>query len=428
MRINRMKALAFGIWGALRTRPVSRFAVLLFAAAALLGASVARAEDSGKNVILFGWDGAQRNHVKEMLAANELPALAAIIKDGKMVDIDVISGATDTKTGWTQINTGYAPDKTGVYSNGRYQPIPNGYTMEERVEKALGADKVVTRAVIGKKGHVDNNPPEKVPYEKYQSRQKKQKKVEAAAPGKSEVITGGDKVVEENGQKYVLVPGKPWYNAYKNFDSWENGLTENQKVGEKAMNYLDQDKGKRFLYFVHFAEPDHSGHRYGENSQEYSDAIKSDDEWTGKIIAKLKELGVYDKTLIYVTADHGFNEGEKGHSYAPWVFLATTDKTVNRNGCREDIAPTILKRFGVNLASLNPKLDGYPLDEPAPERKAPAEKPAAPGGAKGGKKGETAVKATGAKGKPASAPSDSGAGAKAGKSGKGRAKGAPGAK
>jgi len=82
------------------------------------------AEDSGKNVILIGWDGAQRNHVKEQLAKNELPTLAALIKEGAFIEVDVISGATDTKAGWSQINTGYHPDKTGVYSNGRYQPIP----------------------------------------------------------------------------------------------------------------------------------------------------------------------------------------------------------------------------------------------------------------------------------------------------------------
>ncbi|MCX7014982.1 MAG: alkaline phosphatase family protein [Candidatus Sumerlaeota bacterium] len=404
--------------------------LLFLGAAALVSASAARAEDSGKNVILIGWDAAQRNHVKELLAANELPTLAALAKEGAMVDIDVISGATDTKTGWTQINTGYAPDKTGVYSNGRYQPIPEGYTMEERVEKALGKDNVVTRAVIGKKGHVDNDPPQKAPYEKYQARQKKQKKVEAAAPGKSELITGGDKVVEENGQKFVVTPGKPWFNACKNFDSWENGLIENSKVGEKVLGYLDQDKGERFLYFVHFASPDHEGHKNGENSQEYSNGIKSDDEWTGKILARLKELGLDDKTLIYVTADHGFNEGEKGHSYAPWVFLATNDKAVNRNGCREDIAPTILERFGVDLASLNPKLDGYPLDQPAPERKAPAQKPGAPAGGKAGKKGQApseGAQAKAAEAKLAPAPSDSGSGAAASKSKAGRKKGGKGA-
>jgi len=32
------------------------------------------------------------------------------------VDVDVTSGATDTKAGWTQILTGYRPEITGVYN------------------------------------------------------------------------------------------------------------------------------------------------------------------------------------------------------------------------------------------------------------------------------------------------------------------------
>jgi len=399
-------------------KAMRRNAAWVLATILLLAVAAARGEDTGKNVILIGWDGAQRNHANELLAANELPVLAALAKEGAKVDIDVVTGATDTKAGWTQLNTGYAPDKTGVYSNGRYQPIPEGYTIEERVEKALGPDKVVTRAVIGKKGHVDNDAPQKVPYEKYAAKQKKQKKIETAMPGKSEAITGGDKVIEENGQKFVLTPGKPWYLASKNFDSWENGLTENQKVGEKAMAYLEQDKGKRFLYFVHFAQPDHAGHAKGENSQEYSDAIKLDDEWTGKIIAKLKELGVYNNTLVYVIVDHGFNEGERGHSYAPWVFMATNDTKITRTtGTREDIAPTVLKRFGIDLASLQPKLDGYPLDEAAPDRKAPAEKPAMPGATKGADKAKQAVKEKGAGDKPGEAASGVGVQAPKGRRG-----------
>ena len=45
--------------------------------------------------------------------------------------------------------------------------------------------------------------------------------------------------------------GKPWHQVCKNFDSWENGLRQNEVVGNKAMDYLAKDKRKRFLYFVH---------------------------------------------------------------------------------------------------------------------------------------------------------------------------------
>jgi len=176
-------------------------------------------------------------------------------------------------------------------------------------------------------------------------------------------VSDGGEIVQENGVFYVAYPGKPYFNAARNMDMFLNGLGENEKVGMTAIQNLEKHKDKRFFFFIHFAEPDHAGHAYGENSQQYTDGIRSDDDWTGRIIAKLKALGLYDKTLVYVTADHGFDEGKTSHSNAPYVFLATNDPKVNRNGDRADITPTILKRFGLDLSRLQPPLDGTPLDE-----------------------------------------------------------------
>lgn len=331
------------------------------------------AEEAPKNVVLIGWDGAHRNRVKELIAKGELPTVAELSKSGALVDIDVVTGATDTKAGWTQVLTGYAPEKSGVYNNGRYQPVPVGYSVFERLQQQLGRENIQTVAVIGKKGHVDADGPQRVPFDQWQKQQAKQKKINKAKAGLGNLQ--GGKIVEENGVKYVDVPGKPWFNVKDRIDLFVNGLIENEAVGKRAIEELRQRKDKRFFFFVHFAQPDHLGHKFGEASQEYSNGIKEDDLWTGKIIAALKDLKLYEKTLVYVVVDHGFNVGEFGHRYAPYVFLATNDKKVNRNGTREDIAPTVLKRFGVDLAKIEPKLDGIPLDEPAPERKAPAENP-----------------------------------------------------
>lgn len=328
-----------------------------------------------QNIIVIGWDGAQREHVKEMLASNELPVLAGLIEEGKMVDIDVTDAATDTKAGWTQILTGYRAEVTGVYSNGRYQPIPEGYSVFERLETFFGPDHIDTVAVIGKSQNVGANDPQKVPYARWQKRQKKSKRQSLKAPGQGEGEVKGVRVVEEDGKKFVIVPAKPWYNAKPKMDLFVNALGKNAKVGETALAELEKRKDARLFMFVHFAEPDHAGHQHGENSQEFSDAIRDDDTWTGKIIAKLKELALYEKTLVYIVVDHGFNEDTKGHKYAPYVFLASNDKNLTRDGDRMDIAPTLLKRMGVDLSTLAPPLDGTPLDEPAPRKIAPAEKP-----------------------------------------------------
>ena len=320
------------------------------------------------SIILIGWDGVQRDHLKEMLSQNQLPNLANLIKEGKLVDIDVTTGATDTKAGWTQILTGYAPEKTGVYSNARYQAIPEGLSVFERLENFFGASNIYTAAIIGKKGHVDNDPERRIPYERWLKQRQRAKALGRRAPEKGEIV-------EENGRKFVVIPAKPWFNASKVMDLFVNGLGVNANVGKRALEEIEKHAQERFFFFIHFADPDSAGHKYGENSQEYSDAIKSCDLWLGQIMEKLKKLGIYEQTLIYVTADHGFDEGKTTHSYAPYIFLATNDKNIIRNGDRADIAPTILKRFGIDVKNIQPALDGIPLDEPAPERKAPPQPP-----------------------------------------------------
>lgn len=309
-----------------------------------------------QNIILIGWDGAQREHVRECLKRGELPNLARLASEGKLVAVDILR-TTDTKAGWTQILTGYEPEKTGVFSNGRYQPIPKGYTIFERLEQHFGADNIATVAVIGKKAHVDADPPSKVPAAPIEQR------VRAGRPQAQQRLRQG-KIIVENGVRYLVEPGKPYYNAKQSMDVFINGLMRDDAVGAKALEMLERYRDKRFFFFIHFAEVDHQGHQYGENSREYNDALLSGDRWLGRIVQKLKELNLYDKTLIYVTADHGFDEGMKSHADAPYVFLATNDKGIVRRGTRADIAPTILERFGVDLKRIQPPLDGHPLTKP----------------------------------------------------------------
>jgi len=348
---------------------------------ALMLAAPASAQDASRdgpaqNVILFGWDGAQREHVHQCLERGELPTLKKLSEEGALVDVDVITGATDTKAGWSQILTGYNPETTGVYSNGRYRDIPEGLSVFERLKKHFGADFVCV-AVIGKSGHCGEI---NAPFKKRLDEVGKPKPGAQPPKGKKPRRPQRGKVVEEDGVKYLVFEGSPYYTMHQSCDVWEFGLAKDERVGNRALELLEKYKDKPF-FFVHFAEVDHSGHGHGENSKQYNDALISNDTWTGKIIEKLKELGLYDKTLVYVTADHGFDEDKGSHGYAPFVVLGTNDPKVDRAGMRQDVAPTILARFGLDLSKIEPPLDGEPLSQPAtkPVLKAP-EKKGAPKG------------------------------------------------
>lgn len=337
----------------------------LFSAVVVLcvGSSISVAAQPPKNVILFGWDGAQRNHVNECLARGELPTLKKVIDTGKMVEID-IEGKTDTKAGWSQILTGYLPEKTGVYSNSKFQPVPEGYSIFERLEARFGTDRFVTVAVIGKKSHCGAiDPPKKIRLDQENKQQTAKGNKSPTAKADPGAKKQEGTIVEENGVKYRVTPGQPYANMHKALEVWEFGLAQDEKVGTRAIELLEQYKDKPFFFFVHFAEVDHSGHKSGENSKEYNDALISNDLWTGKIMARVKELGLAGKTQVYITADHGFNEAAKNHSSAPYVFLATNNKNVMRNGRRQDVAPTILEAFGLNVAGIEPAIDGISLTQ-----------------------------------------------------------------
>ncbi len=334
----------------------SWFIILSVAVVASTAIGAQERAEPPRNIVLFGWDGAQRNHLYECLGRDELPNLKKLASEGALVDIDIL-GVTDTKAGWSQILSGYNPEVTGVYSNGRYQPVPEGLSIFERLEKHFGPEEFVTVAVIGKKGHCGEiDPPRKLRV----GTEAEQKIAKAKNPR--------GRIIEEDGVKYRVIPGSPYYIMYKALEVWEFGLTLDEKVGTRAMELLEKYKDKPFFFFVHFAEVDAKGHKHGENSKDYTGALISNDLWTGKIIDKLKELSLYDKTLVYVTADHGFDEGKTSHGDAPYVFLGTNDPQVARRGERADVAPTILARFGLNLSELRPPLDGQPLTGRAKSR------------------------------------------------------------
>jgi hypothetical protein len=281
------------------------------------------------NVIVIGWDGVQRNHFWECYN-KELPecvdGLPNIEKlsGGIIFDSTITSGATSTKPGWAQILSGYNAEVMGIYDNSDYQPLPEDYSVFEKLENHFGRENIITLFIAGKHGHVGGD-----------------------CPG------DGDEV-----------KGQPWCLTKKNLDYWQNKLGANENVGNKALELLETYGNKKFFAFFHFKEPDSTGHSQGENSSQYSEKIIDDDLWLGKIVRKLKNLGIYNQTFIYVITDHGFDEGKDAHKNAPFGFLASNDPSIMRSGDRKDLAPTILKKYGLSLEQQGniPAVDGYPLD------------------------------------------------------------------
>ncbi|MGE5638026.1 MAG: alkaline phosphatase family protein [Chloroflexota bacterium] len=282
-----------------------------------------------KNVILIGWDGVQRNHLFELLNAGRLLNLQSFINNGTIANVTVSDHRTDTKSGWTQILTGYRWWKTGVYNNGYwFHSIPLGYTIGERVEQYFGKDKVVTAHIAGKLDHMEVK-----------------NETGSAATGlySHEAI---------------------FSNLPSQIDVCNTGARNASVVGPLTLQFLANNSKSHFFAFFHFSDPDSAGHNPtigGENSLLYEDAIMRCDFWLGQILNKLDDLNITQNTLVYVTADHGFDEGGTQHNNAPFVYLASNDKRVNRDGDQVDVAPTVYYGLGIWENNFVPSLDGYPL-------------------------------------------------------------------
>lgn len=307
---------------------------------------------SFRNIILIGWDGVQREHLWELLNTGKLINLKSIIDDGTYVNIDIKDRITQTKPGWAKVLTGYDSKITGVRANLHYKAIPKGYTVFERLEMHFGDENIKTVLLGAVKHNLGIRGPHRICLNCVRG-------VEHFWWDENLSI-----MADPNEKKLLKnMESEPYLNAYKSIDIYDTGLGEANNVGRKILEYLEKIKNDKFFLFVQFYDPDTAGHIYGENSKQYSEAIMLDDEWLGKIVSGLKELKIYNETLIYVMTDHSFYEGQREHGYgAKKSWLVTNDKRIaKKKGEIEDITPTILKSFGFNLEEIKPHLQGEPL-------------------------------------------------------------------
>jgi predicted AlkP superfamily pyrophosphatase or phosphodiesterase len=299
-------------------RPIHILAVALI----LVGAAAFQrtVPANQRSAILISWDGALREHVRRDLGQGKLPNLARLTQRGSLVDLDVVGHPTDTKSGHAQMLTGYDPQVTGVFSNRNYRPIPQGLTIFERLRQALGRDAITTIMLTGK----DHN-------------------LGSQGPG-------------------LLLGADPYFFSRSGITVWDGDKNRPASVvGRKAVDYIAQLGGtRRFFLFVHLPDTDIAGHTYGEDSDAYDRALVECDHWLGKMLEEIARTGIDDRTLVYVTADHGFDVGSKQHGHAPHVFLGSSDASL-RSGQQRDIAPTVLSALGIDLSKLDPALPGKAL-------------------------------------------------------------------
>jgi hypothetical protein len=121
------------------------------------------------------------------------------------------------------------------------------------------------------------------------------------------------------------------------------------------------------LMFVHFPNGDLEGRDHGWMSNRQLKQYGRDDESFGYILAALKNLGLYESTLIIVTADHGGHDTTHGSDRLedmtiPWIIsgLGIQSRQLTTPVHTTDTAATAAFALGLQLPA---EWDGVPVFE-----------------------------------------------------------------
>lgn len=172
-------------------------------------------------------------------------------------------------------------------------------------------------------------------------------------------------------------------------DGTENKERKGGETSRYAMDWLDGHRNVPFFLFLHYFDP-HTPYEPPEPfasrfpGNPYAGEIAYTDHCIGQVIGKLKELGLYDSTLIVIAGDHGEllgEHGESSHSYFIYEGAVKVPLIFKLPGQRQpkrieelvgliDIVPTICGLLGIGPGSDSQGMDltgclrgGQPLEQ-----------------------------------------------------------------
>jgi predicted AlkP superfamily pyrophosphatase or phosphodiesterase len=101
------------------------------------------------------------------------------------------------------------------------------------------------------------------------------------------------------------------------------GNDKDDFCADTAITIIKRDKP--YFTFIHFDEPDGTGHGVGHRTPAYYEELQKVDLRIGKIVKAVKDAGIENETIIILSADHGgIGKGHGGKSLdevqIPWVI------------------------------------------------------------------------------------------------------------
>lgn len=168
------------------------------------------------------------------------------------------------------------------------------------------------------------------------------------------------------------------------FEEVHHNIFGNERKGDEttqvALDWLEKNKDNQSFLFLHYYDP-HMEYSPPEpfaskfTGNPYAGEIAFTDHCIGQVIEKLKDLGMYESSLVIITGDHGEMLGEHGeeeHTYfiyeaaikVPLIVKLPGQKkaaTVTQPVGLVDLVPTLCSLLDIDLPSRVQGRDISPL-------------------------------------------------------------------
>ena len=236
------------------------------------------------NIVLICLDTLRCDHVESYNADCDLtPHLQRLAQDGIVFE-NAISQSPWTLPSVASVLTGLYPS---VHGAGKRTPLGDEVSQEE-------VDELISNGVIVRRGSIMSG-------------------LRSQVKTLPEML--GDKYLCHMANSNVLL--STGSNVINRFDSYYDRAIEGYQVDTNVKEWLGENRDKLFFLYAHYLEPhqwpfmfrDRTHIDPGEDKElankTYDEMVKLGDFFVGEIIEKLKDLDIYDSSLIIFYSDHG---------------------------------------------------------------------------------------------------------------------------
>ena len=322
------------------------FVLLLFITGALFSCSYFGSDtEKISRVVLISIDTCRADYLSCYgYPLKTTPNIDAVADEGFLFR-NVISPIPSTLPAHCTMLTGTIPPYHGVHDNIEYQLAESNVTLAEILsQKGLTTGGIISSAVL------DTN----------------------------SGINQGFNNYDDKLENPHIVPGVP------------HAEQRGKETTQKALKWLDKYKNEDFFLFLHYYDPhynyeppesfafkfmdldiphseqvasNYAPGYYKNQLSLYAGEIAYTDHCIGQVIKRLKELKLYDSTLIIITGDHGemlWEHGEPAHTYfiyQPAIKVPMIFKLPGKNKSKKietivglvDIVPTVCKLLDAEI-------------------------------------------------------------------------------